>query len=373
MKYLVYGTILSQLLDLTCILALPGPEESTSEVKFHGLKAMSKDEVMSENEANNRTRKFPRIVGGTEVKRHKFPSIVAMNIYGSQKCGGTILAEEWVVSAGHCVISRNPKYFEFLAGKHNIAEKEDTEQRREVVEVIPHEDYDPDILKNDIALFKVSPKFEFNEFVQPANVPKEKWNTFSGMSIASGWGRTSSGGASSDVLLEAEIPLMTLKSCREKYPREEIFNDNICAGYEEGGKDACQGDSGGPLYFKDKDVFYQIGVTSWGIGCARPDQPGVYTDISQFLDWIKATQAKYKSPGQTGGADVLNEGKPKRTLMATVMAQTICSQFDVSVQKKTLPKPIRNKPDSSIKCGYFKWTECSGKSCGPFKLYSCKK
>ena len=67
----------------------------------------------------------------------------------------------------------------------------------------------------------------------------------------------------------------------------------LCAGYEEtGGKDSCQGDSGGPLV--DKETKEQIGVVSFGQGCAEPGYPGVYTQVSYFIDWINETIAANK-------------------------------------------------------------------------------
>lgn len=96
------------------------------------------------------------------------------------------------------------------------------------------------------------------------------------------------------------LPVLSNQECRANYEKinkvssEKQFDDAvICAGYREGGKDSCQGDSGGPLMFpinNDGEFnYFQIGIVSFGIGCARSEIPGVYTSVQKFADWIKQT------------------------------------------------------------------------------------
>ena len=90
----------------------------------------------------------------------------------------------------------------------------------------------------------------------------------------------------SDELNYVELPIIPDKLCEDQY--YALFYDTdpsmICAAEPEGGKDACQGDSGGPLVVDDQ----VIGVVSWGFGCARPNAPGVYTEVAYYSDWVKS-------------------------------------------------------------------------------------
>ena len=82
---------------------------------------------------------------------------------------------------------------------------------------------------------------------------------------------------------------MTNQQCRGKYGHSRITDYMICAG--DVGRDSCQGDSGGPLSVLGQDDRYsQIGIVSWGKGCAKPGYPGVYTRLTSLLDWVNQPQ-----------------------------------------------------------------------------------
>lgn len=67
----------------------------------------------------------------------------------------------------------------------------------------------------------------------------------------------------------------------------------MCAGYEQGGADACFSDSGGPLTCKNSGKFFIHGIVSWGQGCGQPNQPGVYTNVKDYLSWIEETISEF--------------------------------------------------------------------------------
>ncbi|XP_040211911.1 serine protease 30-like [Rana temporaria] len=88
------------------------------------------------------------------------------------------------------------------------------------------------------------------------------------------------------------VPLIDHNTCTEIYnsvgSSTPIHYDRICAGYRNGQKDACLGDSGGPLVCKVRGIWYQVGIVSWGIGCAEPYYPGVYTQVTAYQNWIRS-------------------------------------------------------------------------------------
>ncbi|XP_025768861.1 transmembrane protease serine 3 [Puma concolor] len=157
-----------------------------------------------------------------------------------------------------------------------------------VEKIIYHSRYKPKRLGNDIALMKLAGPLTFNEMIQPVCLPNSEEQFPDGkMCWTSGWGATEDGGDASPVLNHAAVPLLSNKICNHRDVYGGIVSPSmLCAGYLKGGVDSCQGDSGGPLVCQERRVWKLVGATSFGIGCADVNKPGVYTRITSFLDWI---------------------------------------------------------------------------------------
>ncbi|CAG0887922.1 unnamed protein product [Darwinula stevensoni] len=100
----------------------------------------------------------------------------------------------------------------------------------------------------------------------------------------SGWGTLSAGGSSPTILQVVDVYTYTDSNCNSLLGGG-VTSDMICAGVDEGGKDSCQGDSGGPLFLTGGNQ-HLVGIVSWGYGCARPRQPGVYAQTSTHINWL---------------------------------------------------------------------------------------
>lgn len=103
-------------------------------------------------------------------------------------------------------------------------------------------------------------------------------------------------GRLTNILQQVQLPIISNTDCKQKFSSLDRFvnitypDDVLCAGFTEGGKDSCQGDSGGPLmvpeFTNGKFPYFQIGINSYGYGCARPNIPGVYTNVRNYIQWI---------------------------------------------------------------------------------------
>ena len=194
-----------------------------------------------------------------------------------------------------------------VAGEHEVTaegiktnKKTNNEQIAKAKTIIIHPSFVSVDEGRDVALiFLDGDGFKWSPTVKPVCLANDRSDglRFAGaVATVTGWGtKDEDADFISTVLQKVEVPIMSNIDCQEFYKSEPRWNvvikdDVLCAGLEQGGKDACQGDSGGPLLVKHVSGRYMLaGITSWGIGCARPKLPGTYTRTSSYIDWIAST------------------------------------------------------------------------------------
>ncbi|XP_012286850.1 trypsin-7 [Orussus abietinus] len=222
-----------------------------------------------------------RIVGGQTTTIERYPYQVSLRYNNRHICGGAILSEKWVITAAHCVKGPFARNFSVKVGSSNLDAKGTVVQAEQI---IIHESYDKNLSDFDIALIRLESPLTLNDHVSPISLPSLTERYSSGtVATVTGWGAMRSNGKLSNQLRTVSVPLVSRTECSSLYGKQLITERMLCAGYvRTGGKDSCQGDSGGPLVQNGK----LIGIVSWGMGCAEPYYPGVYTRVAAMRSWI---------------------------------------------------------------------------------------
>ena len=241
----------------------------------------------------------PRIINGEDTKENEWPYMTALvypnrSAFDGQFCGSTFIGNKYVLTASHCVDQSNRNDLEAIVGIHDL-QNDNQGQRVAVKQIYMHETYNSITTANDIAILELT-----KSLTSPAATLAEA-TLFSNLApgeelTVTGWGNQEQDSFAQpiypNILSSVSIPLVSNSTCKGAGGGySSIGDDAFCAGLPQGGKDSCQGDSGGPMYVTDGDVVKQLGVVSWGEGCAVAGKYGVYANVSYFADWVKAKTA----------------------------------------------------------------------------------
>lgn len=244
-----------------------------------------------------------RVLGGGDAEDGEWPSMVVLARPGTSPlsgrlfCGGTLVAERWVMTAAHCAYNSfgallTPSRIRVVAGVTDLV-NDVPEEETVVVNVFVHEDFDFDsavVPPNDIALLELATA----TVATPSELFAEESEDFAGtIGFVVGWGAVQYIDPANAVypakLQDASVPLVSLNTCNQPVSYGgQLTASQLCAGFAEGGVDACSGDSGGPLFIMRDGVPVQVGITSYGDGCAKPLLYGIYTNISHFIPWLSS-------------------------------------------------------------------------------------
>lgn len=243
-------------------------------------------------------RRLNKIVGGSITAVESQPWVAA--IYRGPSaflCGGTLIAPCWVLTAAHCFpdgSETNIRRLSVFLGKDAINETNaEKEQVFGVERLVVHQDYNESNYNNDIALLKIKTR-DGRCAVQSASArtaclppPHTRLPAGFECSIA-GYGKDRyDAWRYSQYLKQGQVKLLPQAECRSKPQYGDLLTDNMfCAASPEWNTDACKGDSGGPMVCEVSGRMFLFGVVSWGIECAQRDKPGVYTQVTNYNQWI---------------------------------------------------------------------------------------
>ncbi|XP_059019605.1 transmembrane protease serine 11F [Mustela lutreola] len=228
-----------------------------------------------------------RVVQGRQTAlQGEWPWQVSLQLKGAgHQCGASLISNTWLLTAAHC-FRKNKDPSQWIATFGTTITPPAVQ--RSLGKIIVHENYHRETNENDIALAQLTTRVEFSNIVQRVCLPDSSIKLPPKTSVfVTGFGSIVDDGPTQNKLRQARVETISTDVCNRKDVYDGLITSGmLCAGFMEGKVDACKGDSGGPLVYDNHDIWYLVGIVSWGQSCALPKKPGVYTRVTQYREWI---------------------------------------------------------------------------------------
>lgn len=232
-----------------------------------------------------------RIVGGHDTGVNEYPAMAGLINLDTRSyyCGGSILSNRYILTAGHCLYNKEPADMAVLVGDHDLSTGDDTPYSALYLSesFTTHPEFSINTLANDVAIVKTASEIVFSAFVGPICLPfRYTTESFVGQTVtALGWGNTEFNELPSDILQEVDLDVVDTDYCATRITDRPVTSNQICT-YGDG-KDTCQHDSGGPILWMDSSTsrLQLVGIVSYGVDCAS-GEPSVNTRVTRYLSWI---------------------------------------------------------------------------------------